>query len=297
MFISGWLTYGKNYSSERYISKKVICRILPFYCWAIIAIFINDSFTFSNIRNLFSNLWVHPDNGLWFLWVLALNEICLFFSIKIIKIINTHRGKEDVYNRLMAFFIMIIIVSFISKYYKWGGVELCNEYLKFFLLGNVFSHFYKCTNIKITSRFKLIIFLLFIILVFGWGRVSMPIEGILSSIDIKFIKLLIFKIYKILVPILGIILILIISNIIIKIEIINRLFETMGKYTIGIYSMHLYFFDVYSNNAIKNCIIVCFISILFPMMIQMTLKYYSIFGQILFGVSKKVKGEENEQVL
>lgn len=39
IFISGWLSYGKENQTSSSLSKKALARILPFYFWSLFGLF------------------------------------------------------------------------------------------------------------------------------------------------------------------------------------------------------------------------------------------------------------------
>lgn len=291
MFVSGWLTYGKENRDDIYVTNKVVSRILPFFFWAIFGLFVSSTFNIGYLQIMVNNLWLHPDSGLWFLWVVALCEIWFYLSNKISIIVKKLRGKNDIYNKIIGFVIILLVVHFIERYYKYGGMELLHVHLKWFFIGNLCCTLNKEHNIKLKKVQKIIVIILFFVLSLGWSRPSMPFESIISVINVTLIKDFVFEIYKLLTPFLGILVVFIISKEIVKTKIISVLVERVGKYTIGIYALHLYFFGIYSMNPVSNCIYVCFIAILFPAMIQMVVKNIPVLGYLLFGVKKQKKEE------
>lgn len=245
----------------------------------------------NDIRNLIGELWIHPDTGLWFLWVLALNEIWFYISCKISEQIEC---KNVILKKTVGFVIVLILVHLIWKFYKPGGMELLYIYLKFFLMGNICCMVIKEYGLKLKLVYKLIIIILFSLLVLGWGRLEMPIENILTMLDLSLVREIIFELYKVLIPILGIAVMFFVSEIILKIKIISSLIEIIGKYTIGIYSLHLFFFGIYSSNLIMNGIFVCTILVLFPIIFQLIIKNIPYLGFFVFGIDIKKEGKKND---
>lgn len=293
MFISGFLSYKTFDGSIQKLYKKFKYLIIPFFAWFFV------TFLFSHFSSIFAEggysvflsefkgVLISPDKGLWFLWVLFLNYVVLFASLRISK------KYEEI--TAFLFLILINIILRLSPDFALFGLFGLASYLLYFLIGYIMhKYFLKIkTPLKLFCYFSLAIFP---ILVVFWSRVDAPIFIKNLSPDSGVGKL-IFIAYKLLVPITGIFATYILFDaLIIRNNFLKRFFSYFGKISLEIYTTHVYFFSfmIFLFNFFKfkhYHIFIAFIgSIIGSIILQFLIKKNDILSVILFGKPKTTQG-------
>ena len=200
MFVSGFVSFKNFDGSIKKLVKRFKSLIIPFWAWFVFASFFSYLlFIFKGgpapdfVKSLILVL-KYPDNGgLWFLWVLFLNYVVLFLSLKISS------RKEEVF--MVLFFIFIIVFVHFSGF-NYLGISLLRWHLPFYLFGYVTSkHIGKLSGVlKVSGIASLIIFP---IVVSFWSRTGNPTFYDLLGLS-STMKLIICYVYKYTVPVLGI---------------------------------------------------------------------------------------------
>lgn len=186
MFVSGFVSYKSFDGSKTKLLKRFNALIIPFWVWFFI------SFLFYSLYRLTGNSFViynfesgllngiievlkSPDNkSLWFLWILFLNYLVLFISMKFSK------RLEEVF--MLAGLIVLYAINYIIGF-KYLGIGLLCWYLPFYLMG------YICNKHKTVIQKPLywagyISLILFPVLAFYWSRVGItPLAELASGLQ------------------------------------------------------------------------------------------------------------------
>lgn len=186
MFVSGFVSYKSFDGSKTKLLKRFKALIIPFWIWFFISYlfyslykFTGNSFEIYNFDNgLLSGIieaLKSPDNkSLWFLWVLFLNYLVLFVSMKFSK-----RFEE-------VFMIVCLIVLYFINYiigFKYLGIGLLCWYLPFYLMGYICNKYIEKIH-KPLYFIGYISLILFPVLAFYWSRVGItPLAGLAPALQ------------------------------------------------------------------------------------------------------------------
>jgi len=238
MFLSGFVSFGTFDGSTAKLLKRFKSLIIPFWCWFLIsyvfswAIFYLRGGSQPDFLKLFVGVLKSPDRGLWFLWVLFLNIMVLFASLKI-----TRKYEEIV---LLAFFALINVLVPLTGFTMLGIASLM-KLLLFFSIGYILN---KHTLIlkKTVSIAGFSSLLIYPILVAFWSRSGTP--AFANDITIAHpVKSVIIWVYNQAVPLTGILATYKLFDLIVKYKFVFKdSLVSLGKISLEIYSTHLYFF-------------------------------------------------------
>lgn len=280
MFVSGYIvSMGNKNINLKWLKKRVLVLLLPFLSWSIIAYFILGRYHKSNIINYLCNVILYPDNGLWFLWVLMLNCVCLYVGI----LFNKKLG-DWTYLIINMIILLIPIQLF--------GIGLLKVHFTFYIMGYLTLKYVDLLGEKTKSFIKGICIIFFPLGALFWRRTgnsffldiinTMDIPGLFNSIIIASCKIL----HKYIVPFLGIGFFINISYCLkgfYKSKIIKFL-AFLGTKTIEIYTMQWYFWRIIkTDNVIVNTIIGMLLSVCAPLVISYFLEKNKFLSMILFG--------------
>lgn len=283
MFLSGFVSFGSFDGSTAKLAKRFKSLIIPFWSWFVI------SYAFSWIifylkggsepDFLMSVIGVlkSPDHGLWFLWVLFLNILVLFASLKI-----THIHEEFV---LLAFFVLLNILVPVTGFSSFGMAAL-SKLLLFFLFGYVLNkHALKLK--KTLSIVGYLSMLIFPILVVFWSRTGVPVFAEQITFDYP-IKSVIIWVYNQAVPLSGILTTYKLFDLITKYEsFLKDSLISLGRISLEIYSTHFYFFTftylLVSVSLNFRIVITFFVTLVGTIFIQWLLKKSEWLSFLLYG--------------
>ncbi len=85
MFVSGFCCYHTVHSWS-FLKRRVVRLLIPFFFWFLIS-----EFVYSDWDRLLpdtGNLFLHPDNGLWFLWALFLGTVLFVLCFQLSRILK-----------------------------------------------------------------------------------------------------------------------------------------------------------------------------------------------------------------
>lgn len=252
MFLSGFLAYGKKIR----IKKKFLTLVVPFLAWYLIKILVTTrNLDFYKIIVNFKDLIFAPDIGLWFLWVLFL-IFCVFRIIQVLA----HKTKDN--STIMTFLTVYFLLQIPQT--SFLGLHLLQEHFLYWGIGFYFAKYR--IQIKKYRINPLILIVLFVFLLSGWAWSSSPTLVTLLNLDVNYHTIWLIEplkdIYKFLTAIVAIgILWMSLSE---KQTLINRVLSFIGRWTIGIYALHWYFFfgEFIYFKFISTVVISIFISII-----------------------------------
>ena len=238
MFLSGFVSFGTFDGSTAKLAKRFKSLIIPFWCWFLISyvfswtIFYLKGGIQPDFLKSIVGILKSPDHGLWFLWVLFLNILVLFASLKI-----TRKYEEIV---LFVFFALINMLVPLTGFRILGMASL-SKLLLFFSVGYILNkHASKLKNaLSIAGYLSLIIFPLLVVF---WSRSGVP--GFAEHITIAHsVKSVIIWVFNQTVPLAGILATYKLFDLIVKYEFVfkNSLIS-LGRISLEIYSTHFYFF-------------------------------------------------------
>lgn len=299
MFISGYLT--KVISDENYLNliiKKIIHLVVPFVFWFSIGYIFSDFRNDMRYIDALRRLFAKPDSGLWFLWILFLNNMFFMLNTKIQKFIS--KLSKVRFLQEFSFVIVLICILFLERYMDIG-LRMCFMYYIYFYLGYLFKK-YKLINKLITKKKLIFVVCLgYLLIAIFWRKNGIPIfDNILIAIVEDYTKLNPLRVviyvnyfYNLIIPFLGIITVINLLKIVyenFKGRVLVSAISNLGLYTMEIYILHTYFINYYINeNIILNSILSFIISILVPICISRIVSYSKILSALLFGKFKVVK--------
>lgn len=247
MMISGFVSSTKPSPVITFTIKKGKHLLLPFIVWGIFSSILHQKFDIYHIINLF----IYPDTGLWFLWVLFF--ISIFHNLSLII------SQKYNINKYKCFIFILFFLFIISKLsHGLGGSHFISWYFIFYICGVILRGIKKLpSNTKILSLFLFI----FLILGFYWKRIEAPI---FISTNIVLTALCIYC-YKIITALTACIFLFSFHK---SIESpkskVQNFLQLLGKETLGIYAIHYYFISIWEQLEFK------------PLMIYMTLEFIFI---------------------
>lgn len=238
IFLSGFVSFGTFDGSKAKLVKRFKSLIIPFWCWFLISyvfswfIFYLKGGSQPDFLKSIVEVLKSPDHGLWFLWVLFLNILVLYVSLKI-----TRKYEEVV---LLVFFAMINVLVPLTGFTLLGIGSLM-KLLLFFSIGYILNkHASKLQKtLSVTGFLSLLIYPL---LVAFWSRSAIPTfaEYITTAHPVKSVIL---WVYNQAVPLTGILATYKLFDLIVKYEfILKDSLISLGRISLEIYSTHFYFF-------------------------------------------------------
>lgn len=185
MCISGYL--APKETTPGFLKQKFKQLVIPFLIWSAIIVVVrnHDITTDSNIAvisELLLQVFIAPDTGLWFLWV-------LFFNFAAFTMLE---GPNRIKISLILIGILYVL-QFTSEKFSFFGLNLFRWHYLFFLLGFIF----KQTNILyMTKKYLWLIFIITFLTMTQWERnavtsifglvVNSQIQSKLLTIAIKY---------------------------------------------------------------------------------------------------------------
>ena len=131
MTLSGY-SCGYSKCDNRWVKRRVVRLLLPFFVWAVIKFLITNPLRGSTllemIVSLFSYLWgvlLNPAGGLWFLYVLCVECVLLWLIQK-----SAHHKK------LTLFLMAICVLAMLSGWREYRfGIKYVVQYFPFVASG------------------------------------------------------------------------------------------------------------------------------------------------------------------
>lgn len=225
MFLSGYVISLPPLNSL----KKIFVRlIVPFIFWGLFSYLLKLGEWNHNRDFVF--LFTHPDNGLWFLYILYLINFWYVISFIVFKI-----------NKYIGVFVCLLLFLIFSRY------GLFEVYFKYFILGVICNYLY--VHDKIPKNHSLVIMLLafaFILLIPLWHRIY-----VVPLILHYHVGLL----YNFIVAVGGIAFSYKLVSIVVKVNVVKDCLNFFGRNTLEFYAVHQYLFIIFSVIVIKFVVI------------------------------------------
>lgn len=238
MFLSGYVSFGTIDGSTSKLLLRFKTLIIPFWCWFLISyvvslgVFYLKGGSQPDFLKAVLEILKSPDRGLWFLWVLFLNILVLFASLKI------SRKYEEI--ALLSFYALFNMVIPLTGFGILGMASLM-KLLLFFSIGYILNkHAYKLRKPFSIAGFVSLV--LFPVLVVFWTRSGVP--AFAQHITMAHpAKSFIIWVYNQAVPLTGIMATYKLFDLIVKFKFVFKdSLISLGRISLEIYSTHFYFF-------------------------------------------------------
>ncbi len=231
MAVSGYVSYRANL---KYSNIKIVFRILgrrirqlviPFLLWSVILLAVQHNLTFQSLPNIF----VRPESGLWFLWVLFIINSLFVLGSWVSEVCKIK--QELIIISLCAILTMVMVLFDVRVF----GFQLIAYYFLFYSAGYYLS---KYKNI-IVVRSKLAIVSLFIcwlLLSWFWKMHDVPffLQGVPAPVSILQYA------YRFITALIAIYVLFTIAPLFFDSRSkINDSLVNLGMYSLGIYTCHL----------------------------------------------------------
>lgn len=207
-----------------YVHRRFFQLLLPYLIWAFISWLIEGCFSFSGLINIF----LYPDNYLWFLW--ALFFICIIFR-STIELAVIFRINENV---LIIITSMILTSVMLLLNVRVMGFQYISYYYLFYAIGYMINKY----NIVTSNKYLIFILLLvFSMLAWHWRMHSLPSLIIVPSSSISSILLSIYRIITAGIAVLALISLFKFASP--TSVLLYKLVSSLGTISLGIYAIHL----------------------------------------------------------
>lgn len=256
MFLAGYsLSLGHKALEFKYVIKRFFLLIIPFFVWGGVFMYIRhrDSFVGS-----FISMLKYPNEGLWFLWVLAFITVFIFLGQQLSLLLKNEIGFVIVALLLTGGFLVCRTALF--------GFDLISLHYIFFLIGYKFKPLWTGVSEKKKCIIKIFCLVLFIVLLIFWrfpGVLTFEDSFISDmwaknspSVVIYFVKLLCFLLKNYVIQITGIIAVIVTYQLLRRFvfELVRKFFSLLGKHTLEIYAVHvLVVYDLTINGLNVYC--------------------------------------------
>ena len=230
MAISGYVAYRPNssgYDGKTFFSiiyRRFRQLIVPFILWSILLMLIKSRLSFNNAIDLL----LHPDGGLWFLWVLFIINVFIIFGIWVAERIQI---KEEYLIVGIGLLLAGLMVVFDIRMF---GFQFIAYYYLFYTLGYLLNKH----NNHLATKNKLVIILLtlvWFVLAWFWNMHQLPY--FLNSLPLP--HSLIQYLYRFVTATIAIYVLFAASPFLLnKDNIINHPFVSLGTISLGIYTTH-----------------------------------------------------------
>jgi len=212
IFLSGYVVYKDDFVNNRFLRRKAIQLILPYFTWMIISSIILYLFKNGNFIDTLYGKIIFPDNGLWFLWILFFMHCGYFlFRKNIVVLISL----------FAALFIFSLITGNVSNYFLYKTIPIYFIYYMFGVL--IKKYLQTLLNSKNIRIIGLLVLCLSLFLVFPGNRVHEILESMPSHIK---------EIDKIFISIIGILSWFLLFKSFTK---FSKIFLYIGKTSLAIY--------------------------------------------------------------
>ncbi len=303
IFISGYLTGFKRELTVKWLGNRALRLAVPFVVWIPIDYLLDGGRTFEGLAAAFWRLYKDPsDGGLWFLWVLFLCCVVLFvvenINGRVIKIMIKDRKRYAGIREIVIEFTFMIVelvfligIWFVTGFTTILGLRLCCKEILFFLGGfyiNKYFQEHKAKEVSYGKRWRLFFYIAFPCLVIFWDRTHFVIfyevlnRWMEENGTLKMLLLPMEAAYFYLVSFLGI---GFVWNLVKQIKdgkVIGGL-ANIGRYTMEIYILHMYFFVHCFNNSLINAIISLLLGLILPFLIGKLVEKEKHLSMLLFG--------------
>jgi fucose 4-O-acetylase-like acetyltransferase len=231
MFVSGFVCYRANTQTNliKGIKRRFVQLLLPFFIWSFV---VSPLIKWNFDTTKFINLFLYPDSGLWFLWV-------LFFIHVIFLILSNLAGCLKINKSLiLAGGAAVLYILYLASNFRFFGFQFISWYFMFFTIGYLY-HKYVILITKYIKWLFVISAILFPVLAYHWQIKTPPI-----IFDFTIHNNLWLYMYKFISVIFAIPFFMYLFQLYDK---KFRILDYIGKDTLGIYVMH----GIISSLAIK----------------------------------------------
>lgn len=274
MFISGYIAIFTKKFDFNLLKKKVSTLLIPFVIWTIISAIERYLKGIDSIYGYLISLFIQPDSGLWFLWVLFLNFIVITFLVNMQQIIKNH---------VITVLITIVMLFIVAWVVRILGLNLLAFHFVFFYAGFLFA---KYKNI-FHERDKLILvtsLILSLVLVPFWHISKGPLflsNFNLPILNIPIVRYAINILYDYLTAFSVIFFIFYLVRMISGLS-ENKILAYFGTKTLDIYVLHFYFLQGIGTGYTK--IITTFIfATICSVLVSFLLRKSDFLSNMLFG--------------
>lgn len=287
MFLSGFVSYKTFDGSLKKLWARFKSLIIPYWSWFFVTFIFSylmywwiggeiPDFAYS-IKQVF----ISPDIGLWFLWVLFLNYAVLFISLKLSK-------HFEEFWMIVALILIAILMQIIHL--DILGIGLLRWHLLFYILGYIINK-YGLSWPLLIHRISILSMLVFPVLVCSWSRISNPIIFDSWSIE-PILKTLLYYLFKLTVPITGILSFYKIFGYLIQYNFwFKNSLRRLGLMSMELYATQFYFFNflfLFAGLPLGVRIPITFtLTLLGSILVQAVIKRNKFLTSILYGKFSK----------
>lgn len=303
IFISGYLIGFKKKLTLKWLLNRGLRLAVPFIVWIPIDYLLDGGRSFDGLILVFQRLYKDPSaGGLWFLWVLFLCCVILFLvenvNSKILKGMPKNSIRYAGIKEILIEFVLVILellfligIWFVTGFTTTLGLRLCCKEIIFFLMGfyiNKIFQVQKDNEILLDKKSQLFFYILFPCLVIFWDRTHfVTFYEILNTWveSNRFLKILILLLevtYYYFVSFLGI---GFVWNLVKKIKgrKLTRGLAAIGRYTMEIYILHMYFFVYCFEHRSINTILSLVLGVSLPLLVGKMAEKKRHLRLVLFG--------------
>ena len=128
MAISGYCSY-KAFVEWLVVKKRFLQLVVPFICWPLVWYLIKMDFT--GITDYYLALFIFPDRGLWFLFVLFLITLIEYFRNKVVRISLKNHDNSDI-----AFYFSLLVTEclLLTVFYAYKRCGVPGNWINFVAL-------------------------------------------------------------------------------------------------------------------------------------------------------------------
>lgn len=271
MFVSGYIASRTKIFNYKFVLRKFNTLVIPFIIWYLINYIVNSKYKELNIIEYMVILIKAPDKGLWFLWILFLCFCILTIFYRIMKV-----------NKKLII-ILLIVLNILGLKFNFIGLNLVAWYFPFFYIGFLVAG-KKAILLRYSKALLILSILIYFFTMPFWHRTSGPL--FLSNVNILFFDITIFRViitfvYKYITAFSAIFILFytvkslgILKN--------SKLFQYLGKKTMDIYIIHLYFLTGIGIGVIKISTIFIF-ALISSIALSFIINKSRVLGPLLLG--------------
>lgn len=232
MLVSGYVGYMSigRHSAGSFIARQFTRLVIPFLAWyMLVEFFLAGHYRTHSFMRHFHELVVSPENGLWFLWALFLCSVVTYALSKLPKLAQ-----------LPALVVLEGLMLFSGV--RPLGVFSVAFLLPFYVLGYA-AFRYKDRIRPLFPYIQTVALLAFPALVIGWHPINPPALAVYLENYFPGSTKYVHLIYNYVIAACGCAATFFIVRAV-KGQMFNRVMAWIGLYTLDIYVVHYYFFNI-----------------------------------------------------